>query len=174
MLDRVVIRYLPVEDRLELAIITKPPVKLYRLHLTRRVTRLWLDQLAKVIEVSAAAPATAEPTTRAAIAALHHEALASRASFGRSDLPALEQSLETAPVQPSLVTRISCGRRKSDGLWTLRFGFVSGGVVSLNLTAETLHGAVELLTRQLEKTDWRLNLPLARQLHLAGGEGPVH
>jgi hypothetical protein len=173
MLDRLTMSYLVNEDRLELLIVARAPVKVHRLHLTRRLVRQWLDQLAQVVEASAQAPSGSSPTKRAAIASMHHEAVAAKASFKPASAgDALDaQAREVLPV---LVTQISCGYLRQDGRWVLRFGCGPTDSVSLTLSPETLHGAVELLSRQLAVTDWQLRPPFPPGASARTEDGMLH
>lgn len=173
MLDRLRISFLPVEDRLELVLVTKAPASVHRLHLTRRVTRHWLEQLARMIELSAEAPAELQPATRQTIAALNHESLAARAKVGASSADPTLLALAQSAV-PVLVTGIECGRHTSSARWVLRFAFVSGESVSLNLTSETLHGAIDLLARQLQATDWGLSERLVPSAQASLSSAALH
>jgi hypothetical protein len=173
VLDRLKMTYLAAEDRLELCIFARAPAKVHRLHLTRRLTRQWLDQLAQVVEVSAQVPAGANPSTRAAIAAMHHEAVAAKANFNPGSADAeLEAQARTVP--PALVTQVNCGYLRQEGRWVLRFGLGATDSVSLTLSTETLHGTVELLSRQLAATDWQLSPPVSPSAPSRVVDGVLH
>lgn len=173
MLDRLKMTYLPDEDRIELCIFARSPAKVHRLRLTRRVTRQWLDQLSQVVAASAQVPAGANPSVRAAITAMHHEAVAAKANFSPADADAeLEAQARTVP--PVLVIQVNCGYLKPEGRWVLRFGLGTADSVSLTLSPETLHGTVELLTRQLARTDWQLSPPVAPAVHPRIVDGVFH
>jgi len=174
MLEQLMLRYVAAEDRLELGLITTAPAAAHRLHLTRRLTRTWLQQLAKAIEVSAEVPASAAPATRKAIAAAHHESVAARARFERSSAQDSTGGQMLADAPAALVRNIQCGRRRADGLWLLRFAYGPGQTVSLLLKPETLHGLVELLIRQLATTDWQLDTPLGQGVSLEAFRGTFH
>jgi len=123
MLDRLKMTYLPAEDRLELLIFARTPAKVHRLHLTRRLTRQWLDQLAQVVEASAQVPAGANPSTRAAIAAMHHEAVAAKANF-KPDSTDTEQEAQARSVPPGAGHPGQLRLLRQEGRWVLRFGSV--------------------------------------------------
>lgn len=173
MLDRLTMSYLASEDRLELLIFAKAPVKVHRLHLTRRLVREWLDQLAQVVEASAQVPSGTSPSARAAIAAMHHEAVAAKANFKPASAGA-ELAAQARDVPPVLVTQVSCGYLRQDGRWVLRFGLGAADSVSLTLSPETLHGAVELLSRQLAASDWQLRAPVAPGATARTDDGTLH
>ena len=173
MLDRLKMTYLPAEDRLELLIFARAPAKVHRLHLTRRLTRQWLDQLAQVVEASAQVPAGANPSTRAAITAMHHEAVAAKANF-KPDSADAEQEAQARTVPPVLVTQVNCGYLRQEGRWVLRFGLGATDSVSLTLSPETLHGTVELLSRQLATTDWQLSPPVSPSAPSRVLDGVLH
>jgi len=173
LLDRLKITYVPAEDRLELCILARAPAKVHRLHLTRRLVRQWLDQLAQVVEASAQVPAGANPSTRAAITAMHHEAVAAKANFKPGSASA-ELDAQARTVAPVLVTQVSCGYMAKEGRWVLRFGLGASDAVSLTLSPETLHGTVELLRRQLATTDWQLSPPVAPSVPSRTVDGVLH
>jgi len=173
VIERLKLTYLPAEDRLELCIFAAAPNRVHRLHLTRRVTRGWLEQIARIVELSAQPPASAQPEARAAIARLHHEALAAKVTYAKSSGDdALQARAAAAPAR--LVTALSCGRSKQDGRWILHFSLAPGEAVSLALSAETLHGLVQLLAAQLQSTDWQLDLPVLRAPVARAAEGVMH
>lgn len=160
-MERIKITYVPGEDRLELCIFALPPPAVQRIQLTRRITRRWLAQLGQIVELSAQPPASSRPDTRAAIARLHHEALASQATFARSaDDADLQARVAQAPVR--LAAEVNCGRSKQDGRWVIQFAFGNGESVSLALSSETMHGVIQLLVNQLQAADWQLDLPVLR------------
>jgi hypothetical protein len=163
MLDRLSIRYDPTEDRLELDVVTRRPAgddaREYRFALTRRVTRDWLAQLARAVELSAPLPAHVDPATRREIAGTHHRALASQARYARaSDAPA--RAPRVTGSRPVLLRRIDCARRRDGERWLLRLRHGAGESLDLVLTPATLHGVIELLCRRLQQTDWGLAAPV--------------
>ncbi len=174
MLDRLTIRYSEREDRLELRILTREPAREYWFHLTRRVTRDWLAQLARMVEMSADVPPGVDPATKRAIAASHHEALASQVTYQR-DVAKSGQLERVTGDTPELVSRVECGRRKDGQRWLLRFRYGDRQSVGLTVTSATLHGVIELLRRRLEQCQWGLAfLPSADAKPGGGTKRIVH
>jgi len=173
MLDRLRVRYLPGEDRLELGVFVKEPTRTFRLHLTRRLTHLWLQQLTRVLEASAGTTPGTPAALRGAVAATNHEALAAKVALSRSAADADTDTGE-AEVMPKLVTRVDCGKVHNQQRWVVRFEFGEGDPLSLTLARETLHGVIELVVGQLQVADWRLPLPPIRDVPSEGTFRPMH
>ena len=171
MLDQLRVRYLPAEDRLELRVFVKEPTKTFRLHVTRRLTHLWLQQLASVLEASAGTTPGTPAALRSAVAATNHEALAAKVALSRSGADA---DTGEAEAMPKLVTRVDCGKVRNQQRWVLRFEFGEGDPLSLTLAPETLHGVIELVVGQLQVADWRLPLPPIRDVPPEGTSRPLH
>ena len=169
MLDRLTVRYSADEDRLELRILTRDPAREYRFHLTRRVTRDWLAQLAKAVDMSAEVPAGVDPATKRAIARSHHEALAAQVRYegAGADPAGLERM---TGEKPALIKRVECARRKDGQRWLLRLRYGDGQGLALTIAPATLHGVIELLRKRLQECEW--GLAFLPSSHDQGGTGP--
>lgn len=155
MLESISIKYDAVEDRLLLRIRTRDqdaPVKEHALHLTRRVCAVWRKQLHAMVEMSAEAPQRLDKPTRQAIAASHHEAMATRANYQ----PAPPEQAEPPKEPPILVTKVVCGKRRTDNRWVMRFELLDRATLSLVLSSQTLHGVIDMLGRRLKGIGWGL------------------
>jgi hypothetical protein len=152
MLHSVGIDYLPEEDRLRIDVRSRSG-DVHRFLLTRRVCALWLRDLEATALRSAAVPERLDPAAKATLTGLHHTALVQQAKFGR-----VQPSPEEASPAPQLLASVECGIDRRGEKWAIRFTTVHGDVLTLSLTAQTLHGIIELLRRQLVRTDWGLSL----------------
>lgn len=157
MLKQIKLRYDPTADRLLLDLqmqVQGAEMESHLLHLTRRVVQVWRRDLQAMVDLSAQLPQRMDPAARAAVSQAHHQALASQVKARTEPAPAPEVVEEGPP--PRLVTRIACGRRRDDGRWVLRFECTDGPSLGLVLSAQTLHGLVEALSRRVQSADWNL------------------
>ena len=155
MLQKISLRFDPVEDRLELRLVVKSAdgtLGDHWLHLTRRVCASWRQDLQAMVDVSAQTPANMNPAAKRAVSAAHHKAMASQVPV-RTETVA-EVARPSTP--PALVTKIVCGRRKGDVRWTIRFEFRSQPSLSVVLNQTTLHGLVDAVARRVKTAEWGL------------------
>lgn len=151
MLKRLVLRYDPVEDRIVLRLVTEQSE--HWVHLTRRVTTQWRRDLDVVIERSAQVPERLDPVARTTVAQAHHQAMAAQAQV-RAERRDEAPELAARPV-PELVVGVACGQRRDDGRWLIRFAFPQERHCTVALSAESLHGLVEVLDVQMRKAGWQ-------------------
>lgn len=156
MLQNISVRFDPVEDRLVLRLVLKAEGQApqeHWLHLTRRLWTGWRQDLQAMVDLSAQAPERLDPAAKASISKGHHEAMTRQASVrtGPAATPAL--TLQAGPV---LVTKIVCGRRRTDGRWLISFERRRLPALGLVLSGQTLHGLVDALTRRVQAADWGL------------------
>lgn len=155
MLESISIKFDPVEDRLLLRVRSRDGEGVSReqaLHLTRRVCAHWGRQVQAMVELSAEVPQRLDRPARQAMAVSHHQAMAHQANY-RPPAPEEARPPEQAPV---LVTDITCGRRRSDGRWVMKFELQRQAPMSLVLSGRTMHGVIDLLARRLKDTGWGL------------------
>lgn len=169
MLKNLRLRYDPVEDRITMRLTMQAagePALDHWLHLTRRICAAWRQDLQAVLDISAQAPASTAPSTKAAISSAHHEAMASQAKVRTEPV---EQEPEPS-TPPALVTKVVCGRRRSDGKWVVRFERKELPPLTLQLSSTTLHGLVDALARRVKMAAWGLS-PLPHEAK--GAEPPT-
>ncbi len=155
MLQNIRIGFDPVADRLALTIVAKldgGELQEHRLELTRRICQGWRNDLQAMVDLSAEAPAQLGPQARAAVSQTHHEAMASQADVRKAP----DEPVAQAGSPPALVTRIVCGRRRSDGQWVLRFELRERPSVTVAMGGKTLHGFVAAVLRRLKTANWNL------------------
>ena len=176
MLKNLSLRFDPVEDRLTLRLVLQPPGEgapaEHWLHITRRVCAVWRQDLQAMVDRSAEAPAASAPPAKAALSRAHHQAMASQATVRiepAASAPAPEQA-------PDLVTQITCGHRRSDGKWVIRFERRNLPSLSLLLSAQTLHALVDSVSRRIASAGWGLNtLPHeTKAVELQGTDARLH
>lgn len=151
MLKRLVLRYDAVEDRIVLRLVTEQAE--HWVHLTRRLTTQWRRDLDVVIERSAQVPERLDPVARATVAQAHHQAMVTQAQVRaerRDEVPA-----PPARPLPELAIGVACGQRRDDGRWLIRFAFPQDRHYTVALSAESLHGLVEVLDVQMRKAGWQ-------------------
>jgi hypothetical protein len=166
MLQSITLRFDPVEDRVLMRLAQEPPTEheLW-LALTRRVCSLLRRDLQALAAQSAQAPLRMAEAARAAVTAMHHQALADQVP-ARS-----EPRAQPGPtVVPSLVVGVATGRNKADGRWVLRFDLRAQPAVQVALTDQTLHAVIRLLNQQVSAAGWGLE-PMA--VEAAPGEGDL-
>lgn len=153
MLKDISVRFDPVEDRLLLRLGSHTPggdVD-HWLHLTRRICSGWRKDLQAMVDLSAEVPQSLDAGAKAVVSASHHRALSQQ-------VPA---RVETAPgppnsIAPSLVTRVECGRRRSDGRWVLKFSLRDQTSLTLALSGPALHALVDALSHRVQGAGWGL------------------
>lgn len=155
MLHTLSLRFDPVEDRLLLRLVLQAEGEAmteHWLHLTRRVCAAWRQDLQAMVDLSAQAPQRLDGLAKAAVSKSHHEAMVNQAKI--RSVPA--QELPAAPARPDLVTKVVCGRRRSDERWTIRFERRGLSTISLVLGPRTLHGLVDAVSQRLRSASWAL------------------
>ena len=113
MLTNLRLRFDAVEDRLTLRLTVQQANDAlvdHVLHLTRRVCATWRQDLQAMIDLSAQAPPTTAPATKAAISNAHHEAMASQAKVRTEVVEPEESGSRSLPRRPPFLPRIA-GRR---------------------------------------------------------------
>lgn len=170
MLKSIGLRYSEVEDRLILHVEAEQGAATVRraLHLTRRCCALWLPQLASVAQENAAVQKVLAPETRAAVAAMHHEAMANEARI-RSTLAEQHPQLPAA----ELVLATSC-KPEADNHWCLRFDLQSGQHLTLRLSESSVHGLISVVHTHLGRLDWGLTLPVVPGTCLSSTTTAMH
>lgn len=156
MLKNIRLRYDPAADRLVLDMLLQAPEgpgERYVLHLTRRIVAIWRRDLQAMVDASAQLPARMDAAARAVVSQAHHQALAAQVKTRTEPAPTPE---EETSRPPRLVTRIACGRRRDDGRWVLQFECAQGPNLGLMLSARTLHGLVDALSRRVLSAEWNL------------------
>lgn len=171
MLQNISVRFDPVEDRLVLRLVLKAQgheQQEHWLHLTRRVCTAWRQDLQAMVDLSAQAPERLDHAAKAAVSKGHHQVMASQAKVRTESV-----TPQALPAQaPVLVTKIICGRRRSDQRWVLRFERKDLPALGLVLSSQTLHALVEALTRRLQTASWGLSpIPLESKAEVAPAQG---
>lgn len=171
MLESVALRYDPVEDRLLVCIRATGGQRgrEHWLHLTRRVCAVWRLDLQAMLDLSAQPPPQWRPEARAAVSAAHHQATAGQA-------PMQTRPVDAEPSTPPdvvLVTRVTCGRRRADGRWVLRFEVRERGSLALVLDDRTLHGLAAALAKRVQAAGWGLPALPSESARTAGSTVPV-
>ena len=108
-----------------------------------------------MVDVSAQAPERLDPVAKAAVSSAHHQAMSSQVPQVVAPRPALTPQSDQAPA---LVTRVMCGRRRSDRRWVLKFERHKLPEMTLILSTPTLHALVDAVSRRIQATAW--NLPV--------------
>lgn len=155
MLKNLRLRYDAVEDRITMRLTMQPTGEAavdHSLHLTRRMCAAWRLDLQAALDLSAEAPASTAPSTKAAISNAHHEAMAGQAKV-RTEVAEQEPEPD---IPPALVTKIVCGRRRDDAKWIVRFERRNLPSLTLQLSSTTLHGLVDALARRIKTAAWGL------------------
>ena len=152
MLQSLGLHFDAIEDRLLLRLadgaLETPGIDLL---LTRRVCAALRGELQQLADASAQAPERLDAVAKATVSAIHHQALASQVSMRR------EPAKAAGPRSPpQLVTGVTCGRRRGDGKWVVRFELRDQPTVTLTLSDQTLHGLIDLLRRQIVNAGWAL------------------
>lgn len=175
MLEKIGIRFDPVQDRLVLRLTVKvgrgnagqaEPVE-HWLHVTRRVCATWRQDLQAMLDLSVQAPETVDPPTKRALSSAHHQAMAEQAASRTERAVYATASLP----EPALVRRVVCGRRRADGRWMIRFEALDRPALTLFLAAQTLHGLVAMLSQRVRDTGWDLPA-LPSEARAAPGPSP--
>lgn len=158
------------EDRLVLRVISDDETGEQVLHLTRRVCATWRIDLQALIDRSAAVPASLSRTVQASVSSAHHQAMAAQATIRKE--PAVPPQALPAP---QLVLGVRCGHRRSDGRWIMQFQTAAGRELTLQLSAESMHGLVKVVQAQLNAACWDLPaLPFDARPTQTAPEGALH
>lgn len=139
------------EDRLVLRVVSEGETDEQVLHLTRRVCAIWRLDLQALVDRSAAVPDSLPRPVRASVSTAHHEAMAAQATI-RRDEPLRRQT----PRAPQLVVAVRCGHRRADDRWIMQFQTADGRELTLQMSAETMHGLVKVVQAQLGVARWDL------------------
>lgn len=156
MLQKISLRFDPVEDRLVLRLTVKTPAGPvdHWLLLTRRLCVGWRRDLQAMVDMSAALPERMDRAAKAAVSSAHHQALASQVpTRTEAAEPVAEQPAERPPM---LVTKIECGRRRGDGRWVLNFELRDGPPLAMVVADPTLHALVDAVSRRVAAAGWNL------------------
>ena len=155
MLRQIKVRYDALEDRLLLTLQMDELV--HHLLLTRRIWKRTRLALQRLLDLSAATPASLPRSVRESISAAHHQAVASQTPAAREPAPAVG-----APAQAALVTGLHLGERKpSTGApeqrsWVLLFEVNARPDIRLVLNDRTLHALVAALLQREQSAGWSL------------------
>lgn len=154
MLQNISVRYDPIEDRLVLRLALRTPEgpQEHGLLLTRRLCAVWRQDLQAMVDLSADLPARLDKTAKAVVSAAHHQAVASQVPVRTEPAPPPEQR----PTDAHLVTHITCGRRRNDGRWVVKFDLRQRPPLALVLSTPTLHALVDALSRRVQIAGWAL------------------
>lgn len=154
MLQNLSVRYDPLEDRLVLRFVHKAetgPVE-HWLHVTRRVCASWRQDLQAMVDMSAELPLRMDRAAQAAVSAAHHQVQSSQVPVRTEPAPVEE----VRQVTPLLVTEVTCGRRRSDGRWVVKFALKDRAPLALVLSNPTLHALVDAISRRVQVAGWAL------------------
>lgn len=166
MLKHLSLRFDPTEDRLLLKLTLQGPggeEQTELLHLTRRLCAEWRQDLQAMVDLSAQAPDRLDPAARAAVTQAHHQAVASQARTRTEPARAMEEP--EALTRPALVTKIICGRRRTDAKWVLNFKRRGQPDLGLILASQTLHALVDAVNRRVQSAQWGLSeLPVEHRV----------
>lgn len=159
MIEKLVLRFDPVQDRLLMTIGLRGPggCRTQRLWLTRRTCAVLIADLQAMKSLAVTEPQSAyraqplvsPPSSQTATASMAAEAAAT--DEARND--------ERESAAPELVTRIACARRRVDGRWVLRFHGPERQICCLRLSDQGLKGIDAALARQARGAGWRLGDP---------------
>lgn len=155
MLQNISVRYDPVEDRLvlRLSLKTEAGPAEHWLQLTRRVCASWRQDLQAMVDLSAELPPRLDKAAKAAVSAAHHQVMSSQVPVRTEPAPAPEQRIHAEAV---LVTRVTCGRRRSDARWVVKFELRDRPPLALVLSTPTLHALVDAVSRRVLVAEWAL------------------
>jgi hypothetical protein len=155
MLQNISVRYDPIEDRLVLRLVHKTAAgpQEHWLHLTRRLCMAWRKDLQKMVDMSAELPQRMDPAARSAVSAAHHQVQSSKVPVRTEPAPAPEA---TAEVLPMLVTNVTCGRRREDQRWVVKFELRDRPPLAVVLSNPTLHALVDAVSRRVGVAQWAL------------------
>lgn len=174
MLQNISVRYDPAEDRLVLRLVLKrgEAIEEHWLHLTRRVCASLRPDLQAMVDMSAELPPTMDRAAKAAVSAAHHQALSSQVPTRTEPAP---PPADTQPVQPDLVLKAVCGRRRADARWVLKFELRGKPPLALVLSNPTLHALVDALSRRVQLAAWQLPpMAVERQPAERKPDSPLH
>lgn len=159
MLQNISVRYDPVEDRLvlRLTLKTESGTSEHWLQMTRRLCAVWRQDLQAMVDMSAELPARMDKAAKAVVSAANHQVLSSQVPVRTEAAPKPE-----IEVQAHLVTQVTCGRRRSDGRWVLKFELRHRAPLALVLSNPTLHALVDAVSRRVQVAGWAL-APLASE-----------
>jgi hypothetical protein len=140
-----------VEDRLvlRLALKTEAGLAEHWLQLTRRLCAAWRQDLQAMVDLSAELPARMDRAAKAVVSAAHHQAVSSQVPVRTEPAPPPEQQVEA-----QLVTQITCGRRRNDGRWVVKFELRQRPPLALVLSNPTLHALVDAVSRRVQVAGW--------------------
>lgn len=153
MLQNISVRYDPVEDRLvlRLSLKTEAGVAEHWLHLTRRLCAGLRQDLQAMVDMSAELPSRMDRAAKAVVSAAHHQVMSSQVPTRTEPAP-----VEQPQVPIVLVTQVTCGRRRNDGRWVVKFELRERPPLALVLSNPTLHALVDALSRRVQTAGWSL------------------
>lgn len=166
MLRQIRVRYDTLEDRLLLSL--QMDGQVHHLMLTRRVWKRARLALQRLLDLSAATPASLPRSLRDSISAAHHQAMAAQTPAVHEPTPAMG-----APPEAALVTGLRLGERKArvgapkGRNWVLWFELQERPDVRLVLSDNMLHALVGALLQREGTAAWSLpTLPARGELLL--------
>ncbi len=153
MLQNISVRYDPVEDRLVLRLSLKGETGSteHWLLLTRRVCATLRQDLQAMVDMSAELPPRLDKAAKAAVSAAHHQVMSSQVAVRTEPAPPPEKQADAA-----LVTKVTCGRRRNDGRWVVKFELRERPPLALVLSNPTLHALVDAISRRVQIAAWAL------------------
>lgn len=153
MLQNISVRYDPVEDRLVMRLLlrTEAGSTEHWLMLTRRICAALRQDLQAMVDMSAELPPRMDKAAKAVVSAAHHQVMSSQVPVRTEPAPAPEQQSDAV-----LVTKVTCGRRRNDGRWVVKFELRDRPPLALVLSNPTLHALVDALSRRVQVASWAL------------------
>lgn len=174
MLHSLGLQYDELEDRLILVITVKQAETLVdqTLWLTRRISLNLRHQLEHLKKLAPVVSRAIDAQAQAATAEINHEVQAQQARVKR----------ETQPTRPFnraaavLVKATACTYNPTAVQGSIRFEFVKGGPLTLNLSEPSLHGFIRVIDNNLQRAQWATapEAGAATTPPAARAAGPIH
>ena len=151
MLQNISVRFDPVEDRLVLRLtcLEREQRSDHWLLLTRRVCVQWCKDLQAMMDLSSQAPERLDSHAKTVFSAAHHVAVASQVPIRRE-----AAAVPDAESELTLVTKASCGRRRNDGRWVVKFEFRDREPLVMVLSSPTLHALADVIAQRVSAANW--------------------